>query len=57
MPEQKFEERELRYCAVSSLSQLVDMMLESHGSGVHELHFVKVGPGVYRMKAKLEVEA
>ena len=57
MPERKFEERELRYCAVLSLPQLVDMTFESHGSRVEEIHFVKVGPGVYRMKTKLEVEA
>ena len=57
MPERKFEERELSYCAVSTMAQLVNLMLESHGSRVEEIHFVKVGPGVYRMKIKLEVEA
>lgn len=57
MPERKFEERELSYCAVSTMSQLVNLMLEHHGSRVEEIHFVKVGAGVYRMNVKLEVEA
>ncbi len=57
MPERKFEERELSYCAVSTMAQLVNLMLESHGSRVEEIHFVKVGAGVYRMNVKLEVEA
>ena len=50
------EEREMRYCASTTMPEMLKIMFQNHGERIHEIHATKCAKNVYHMKFIIEVE-